>query len=139
MKKPILFVFAFMLLAVAIPLQSHAEGFNADDPYGYLKAEFVKTKGDKAYLSLTNVTGKDIQSIRGGFKVNDADGNYVDSAGLTIQNPEGQVFLKNGETMEIAPFGISAESLGDTPKAHSYKFRITAVTFTDQTKTEFPL
>jgi len=72
----------------------------------------VKYKGvnDRGFImvELTNTTGKDIDMVGGGKKVEDKDSNYILGSGYTEAVP-GDVFIKAGETRD---FGfVTLESL----------------------------
>jgi len=84
-------------------------------------------------LKITNLTGEDIDDIRGGFRMTDSEGNLLFSTGLTEAIP-GAVFLARGETKETVPYGLDRkpelmEILGSNPGSVSFSFEAKSVTF----------
>ncbi len=62
---------------------------------------------DKGFpeLEMTNLTDRDIETLRGSFGAKNAEGAQVWGTGLTIAVP-GQVFLAAGASRVTTPFGL---------------------------------
>jgi len=88
-------------------------------------------------VALTNATDKDIDDIRGGIQAEDADGQFITSAGYTEAVP-GSLFLAKGATLELAPFLSPRpelnKRLGDDPTSVVFSFSAQDVTYGDGTK-----
>ncbi|MDH3283733.1 MAG: hypothetical protein OEQ13_03260 [Acidobacteriota bacterium] len=96
-----------------------------------------KEINDKGYpmVVLKNLTGRDIEEIRGGFRLKDAEGNILHAAGLTIAVP-GQLFLAADAEAENSPFGLNKKEelmqrLKSAPDELSFSFEAEHVTFMD--------
>jgi hypothetical protein len=117
--------------APAAPAADTLAGFAPD------KVIFVTFKEINAdgypIVTLTNLTGRDIDDISGAFRLHDADGSILHSTGLTIAVP-GDLFLAADTTTESSPFGLNRrqelmERLATTPDELSFSFEAREVTF----------
>lgn len=94
-----------------------------------------KEINDKGYpvVIITNLTGRDIDDISGGFRLNDASGNVLHATGWTIGTP-GMLLLAAGAEDETVPYGLSRKTelmqrLRSEPEALSFTFEVREVTF----------
>jgi hypothetical protein len=94
-----------------------------------------KEINEKGYpvVIVTNLTGKDIDTISGGFRLNDADGNILHATGWTVAVPN-DLFLAADSEMETVPFGLNSktepmELLRTAPETLSFTFEARDVTF----------
>jgi hypothetical protein len=118
-----------------VPKQPTGElhGFAADE----VVSVSFKEINERGYpiVMLKNLTGRNIETIRGGFRLQDSTGSILHSTGLTIAVP-GQVFIAaDGET-ESSPFGLNRkdelmERLVTSPDELSFSFVAQDVTFTE--------
>ncbi len=88
-------------------------------------------------FTFTNLTGKDVDDISGGFEGTDADGSTLFFTGHTIAI-SGEVFLKAGASTEIAPFNLQEKEvptnlLRTNPGALKVVFRVRSLSYMDGT------
>ncbi|MCP3904646.1 MAG: hypothetical protein GY715_13550 [Planctomycetes bacterium] len=96
-----------------------------------------KEINEKGYpvVIITNLTDRDIDDIRGGFRLADASGDILHATGLTSAIP-GELFLAAGAETETVPFGLSSKDepmrrLRAEPDTLSFTFEAIDVTFMD--------
>ncbi|MHC4948557.1 MAG: hypothetical protein ACYTG1_09875 [Planctomycetota bacterium] len=82
-----------------------------------------------------NLTGRDIDDIRGGFRVTDADGTVLHATGLTPAIPN-DLLVAAGEEFENSPFGLNRKQdvmdrLATAPEELTFSFVARDVTFMD--------
>lgn len=87
-------------------------------------------------VTLKNLTGRDIETIRGGFRLSDADGNLLHATGLTIAIP-GQLFLAADAEAENSPFGLNRKEdlmkrLAASPGDLTFSFHAEDITFLEK-------
>lgn len=104
---------------------------------GLIEVAFQKFDEEgRVVVSVTNRTGKPIDDVSGGFMVEDADGNFLASSGLTIAVP-GDVFLDVDATLEHAPFMSPrpelTERLQAQPQSVRFAFEASKITYADGT------
>jgi len=94
-----------------------------------------KEINEKGYpiLVLMNETGKDIETLSGGFVVETRDGKYVASTGHTIAVP-GQLFLGAGKNTELSPYGFNRKetlmgALRTNPESLRFFFEVRDITY----------
>ncbi len=99
-----------------------------------------KEVNEKGYpmFEVVNKTGKNIETLRGGFIVETLKGEYVASTGQTNSIP-GQIFLAAGKSMEMPPYGFNRkeklmETLRTNPDSLRYYFEVHDITFIDGVK-----
>jgi len=88
-------------------------------------------------LSVRNTTDKDIDTIRGSFRMEDASGKLV-FASAHSDTVEGLVFAKVGETILLSPYGLGSKAelvqqLRENPKQFRFSFEVLAITYMDGT------
>lgn len=106
---------------------------------GFFSVEF-KTINDAGYpmFTVTNLTGKDVDDMSGGFEGSDADGNVLFATGHTNAVP-GDVFLRAGESTEISPYNLQEKEApmallrSADPSALKVVFRVRSLTYMDGT------
>ncbi len=124
---------ALMILILAfgllVPLSAEAP------PRRDLLEVKFKEINEKGYpmFEVMNKTGKNIETIRGGFIVETPKGEYVASTGHTIAVP-GQLFLAAGKSMEMPPYGFNRkeklmQTLRTDPDSLRYYFEVHDITF----------
>jgi hypothetical protein len=87
-------------------------------------------------VMLKNLTGRDIDDIRGGFRLSDKEGNILHATGLTIAVP-GQLFLAAGAEAENSPYGLNGNEdlmkrLATSPDELVFSFVAKDVTFMEK-------
>ncbi len=99
-----------------------------------------KEINEKGYpmFEMVNKTGKNIETIRGGFIVETLKGEYVASTGQTNSIP-GQIFLAAGKSMQMPPYGFNRkdklmETLRTNPDSLRYYFEVHDITYIDGVK-----
>ncbi|MHC5025648.1 MAG: hypothetical protein ACYTGR_02675 [Planctomycetota bacterium] len=128
-------------LAAATPMPATDTTPAVDELAGFMPDEVLavvfKEINERGFpiVTLTNLTGRDIDDIRGSFRLLDADGSILHSTGMTSAVP-GDVFLAAGATDESSPFGLNRRSelmkrLATAPEGLSFVFEANAVTFVE--------
>ena len=84
-------------------------------------------------VTLENLTGRDIDDIRGSFRLHDANGDILHATGLTIAVP-GHLFIAADAVEESSPFGLNRKEdlmqrLTTAPDELSFSFEALDVTF----------
>lgn len=105
---------------------------------GFFSVEF-KTINEAGYpmFTVTNLTGKDVDDMSGGFEGSDPDGNVLFATGHTVAVP-GEVFLRAGESTELSPYNLLEKEapmalLRSNPSALKVVFRVRSLTYMDGT------
>ncbi len=98
-----------------------------------------KLINDKGYpiVVVTNMTGRDIDTVRGSIVVERPDGEYVAGTGQTNAVP-GQVFLAAGKSLELAPYGFNRKpelmtTLRTNPESLRFFFEVREITYMEST------
>ncbi len=89
------------------PLQLTQQTITPQHRRSFIEVNFKEINSENVpIIEITNLTTKDIDNIRGSFKLEDTSGNYLFGSGYTSQ-VTGQVFLQAGQTKEFTIFGLS--------------------------------
>ncbi len=113
-----------------------------DTKRSFLSLSFARVEDDgEVILILKNVSGKDIKGLRGGYRMENSDGAYMWSSGLTIDPNIGQLFIANNESKEVRPYGLKnkadkVEIFKSTPKSVNFYFESNAITYMDDSVEE---
>lgn len=99
-----------------------------------------KAINDAGYpmFTFTNLTGKDVDDMSGGFEGSDPDGTVLFATGQTIAVP-GEIFLKAGESVELSPYNLlekeaSMKRLRTDPTSMQVIFRVRSLSYMDGTE-----
>ena len=112
-------------------VSAELHGFAADQVLAVHFTE-INAKGHPMVM-LENLTGRGIETIRGSFRLHDADGNLLHSTGLTIAVP-GQLFVAAHGQTESSPYGLAnkadlMEHLAESPDDLVFSFEVQDVQF----------
>ncbi len=119
------------LLTQATELQTHRRSF-IDVQFKRIDEEGL------VWVEIINLTNRDVDDIRGGFRVEDKQGNYLFSSGYTEAVP-GSVFLRSGERKDFTIFGLKRkpkviEMIKKTPKSVNFYFEAREIFYMDGSK-----
>lgn len=102
-----------------------------------ISVRFVRVT-DKGFpeVEMTNLTDRDIETLRGSFQATNAAGVQVWGTGLTIAVP-GRVFLAAGASRITMPFGLDKkpemmEILRTDPTSLSFSFAVEEIGFSGE-------
>ena len=116
------------LLTHATELQTHRRSF--------IEVQFKRIDEEGlVWVEIINLTNRDIDDIRGGFRVEDKQGNYLFSSGYTEAVP-GSVFLRSGERKEFTIFGLKrkpkvVQMIKKAPKSINFYFEAREIIYMD--------
>jgi hypothetical protein len=96
--------------------------------------------GGYPMVMLKNLTGRDIDDIRGSFQLRDADGNILHATGLTVAVP-GQLFLAAGAEQVNSPYGLNNKAdlmkqLASSPNDLVFSFVADDIKFMESPETK---